>query len=678
MNTKKDITSKYKKLTDVEHVAMRPNIYIGSTEDKIEMSQYFDFDSNTIKEKELTYIPGLMTLFNELINNSYDEFVRRKSENTKPLVTKIKIHIDANNSTFKVYDDGGIPVIEHKEYGEMLPSMLFGSLRSGSNYSDDRGATSGVNGVGASLVNIFSSKFIVETADKKNIFYQEWDGIKDGKLNSEIKPTIKSTRKHFTEITAQIDTMKHFKVSNFSDDMVSKMIMRCIEIAASGCGIKDALVVDLVVLQGGTRLFKSFSFKEFSDFKGLYDNADKFVGEAHPRVKYEFGASVSGAFESIALLNSIRTDYGTHVDDLINRVTTHIRSYLDKKHKIDVKPAQIKNQIRLYSMWSIDAPQFSTQTKEILISKPREFGFEYEVSPSFLKSLEKNNFVTNIINEHKAKEHIKELAKLKDVDKDIANAGAKRLHVEKLIDATERKNRHDCTLFIVEGDSAGNGFRKVRDGRIHGLFKLRGKFTNVFYKSPSELLVKKGKSKGESELLRLMKSLGLQFNKKAVTKDSNGKWVISPSLRYGKIMIMTDADVDGYSIGCQLILLFKKFFPEIIDSGLLHIVKSPIIIALQGKGKSKKKKEFYNLTDYDTWCSKNDSTKWTIQYTKGLGRLSDEDYDNIIHNPILQKVTSSDDDWKYLSGWFGKESDLRKLLIQDEYTIFESEYGKYY
>lgn len=665
----KEIQDKYKKLTDVEHVLERPTIYIGSTSNFSGSSQVYDSENKKIIEEPLTWVPGILTLFNELINNSYDEWIRQRQEWSRNVLTRIDVQINADENSFRVTDNGGIPIINHEEYNELLPTMLFGSLRSGSNYTEERGTVSGVNGVGASLVNVLSKKFVIDIADSKKHMTQEWNGVVDGLLTAQ-PPKIRDKKNwHHTSIYAQLN-MDVFETKSFTDDIIKKLVMRCVEIAAAGCDNKKPLTVKVEVIKNGEVDFvEEFSFKQFWLFKEMYEDKEKFWGQDFERFKFEVGPSKTGAFESIALVNSIRTDYGTHTDTIAWHIINHIRDYLQRKHKIDVKPQQIKNQMRMYSWWLIDAPSFSTQTKEFLITEPRKFGFGIALPAKFLRSLETNEFVTNIIDEYKAKQHIAEQNELKQLNKKVVQK-AKRVYIDKLVDATAKHSRHNCTLFIVEGDSAGNGFRKVRNGEIHGLFKLRGKFTNVFFRDPKHLVNNKRKTAEDSELIRLMSSLGLQFNVPAATyNEKTQKWELSEMLRYGRICIMTDADVDGYSIACQLILLFKKFWPELISSGIIYRVLTPIVI-VHNKSENHR---FYNLADYHEFEKNKDLSKFNIQYTKGLGRLEDDDYDEIINNPKLQKILSETDDidWQYLYGWFGNNSDLRKILIAEDFEKFE-------
>ena len=166
----KAIETKYKKLDDISHVILRSSMYIGSI--KIhEGNKWILTEDNKMSYQEITFNPGFIKLFDEIIMNSVDEF---KREGTKLGTIKVSI----NENKISVWDDGGIPVVKHPEHNEWIPEMIFSNLKAGSNFNDDEERTgSGTNGVGSSLVNIFSTEFIISTCDAKNSFYQVFSNI---------------------------------------------------------------------------------------------------------------------------------------------------------------------------------------------------------------------------------------------------------------------------------------------------------------------------------------------------------------------------------------------------------------------------------------------------------------------------------------------------------------------
>ena len=176
------IEKKYQKLTDTEHVLLRPGMYIGSIKPQTEEVYLLDKRSYRFTPKEITYNPGFLKLFDEIVSNSVDEHKRNSKLN------QIKIKIDLETNYISVWDNGGIPVEIHKEYDEWVPEMIFSNLKTGSNFDDteDR-IVVGTNGVGSTLTNIFSKEFVIDTCDGKKRFTQTFKN----NMGSRTKPKIK-------------------------------------------------------------------------------------------------------------------------------------------------------------------------------------------------------------------------------------------------------------------------------------------------------------------------------------------------------------------------------------------------------------------------------------------------------------------------------------------------------
>jgi DNA topoisomerase-2 len=539
-----DIESSFKMLTDIQHCLLRPQMYIGSVESVQQESQRFVDDEDGFKiifNSSLEYSKGAITLFNELVNNSYDEYIRTKQLHKSKRLTEINIVVNQQTNELSVTDNGGIPVVHHKGHDMMLPTMLFGHLRSGSNYDDTkRGNVGGVNGVGGSLVNVFSKRFTVNTCDSINTFTQTWSDNMSTHSDAVVKP-VKNT-KGYTQIIAEFDWPR-LGMPGFTYDLINKLVVRTAEVAAQGADKYKPLKTTITVIDenGKQYMHYEFQYANFWEFTKLIDDVDSnFWGEAYENLQFEFGPSSSDHFESIALVNSIRSDYGTHVDTLAYWAADHIRWFLNKKHKFDLKPKQIIDKMRIISCWSINAPSFNNQTKDELVTKYADFGFIPEMSMKFKQSLEKSEIVARLVDFHKQKTQAEENAMIRKQQKDKVRPQS----IEKLVDATS-KNRKDCMIFLAEGDSAMNGVRRHRTAATQGAFCLGGKFINSIYREPKNLMKVKGKDTASKAKI-LCDALGLAFNQNALE-----------TVRYGKICIMTDADYDGFAISYQLILFFK-------------------------------------------------------------------------------------------------------------------------
>jgi DNA gyrase/topoisomerase IV subunit B len=183
------IEKRFKKLDDITHVLQRPSMYIGSIKPHTAKKNVFIEDKMVVSE--LTYNPGLLKIFDEIITNSVDEHKRPESK-----LDTIKVTI--SNNKIDVWDNGGIPVVKHKDENEWIPEMIFSNLKAGSNFDDSEGRTwAGTNGVGSSLTNIFSKEFTISTCDGKNSFLQTFKN----NMRERSEPVIKRKKENHTCIT---------------------------------------------------------------------------------------------------------------------------------------------------------------------------------------------------------------------------------------------------------------------------------------------------------------------------------------------------------------------------------------------------------------------------------------------------------------------------------------------
>ena len=231
------------------------------------------------------------------------------------------------------------------------------------------------------------------------------------------------------------------------------------------------------------------------------------------------------------------------------------------------------------------------------------------------------------------------------------------IDIDDIIETKEYVNMVDITVNIdnsfmlsngiISHNSAAGAFRKYRIAETMGAFSLRGKFINV-----SEITNQKLSQ--NTEAVNLMAAIGLKLGQKIDLKD----------MRYGRILIYTDADKDGDSITALLINFFNKYWPDIFDKNMLYRVETPILVAIpKAKLKSKNKILFYSQNEYNEWLESNDVNVYEIKYKKGLAALVDDEYNNIINNPRLVKITKNDISDLQLETWFGKSSELRKIEL---------------
>lgn len=414
----KEISEKYQLLDEIEHVLKRPGMYIGST--KPHTASEWILTDGMYEKEELTYNPGFLKLFDEIISNSVDEHKRHGKLNL------IKVHV--TGTTISVLDNGGIPVIKHTEHKQWIPEMIFSNLRAGSNFDDDESrVVAGTNGIGATAVNIFSKRFVVETADGKNRFLQIFTDNMSKKTDPKVTPMTQS----FTEITYEPD-LDRFGLTTIDEAHVKMMRKRVIDIAASNPGLR---------LEFNKEKFKFKTFKEYVDTY-VQDS----IWEKSKDWEIAIGVSKDG-FQSVSFVNSIETkEGGTHENYILYQAVETIRAMIKKKHKVEVKPAEIRAHMFLFMNCTIVNPAFDSQTKTRLITEPKDFGTTHKVSDKFNKALFESEVVQSLLDWIEQKKAAEERTELRKLNKSLGTA-----KVLKLIDAKGR-DRQRCVLGIFEGN----------------------------------------------------------------------------------------------------------------------------------------------------------------------------------------------------------------------------------
>jgi DNA gyrase subunit B len=308
---------------------------------------------------------------------------------------------------------------------------------------------------------------------------------------------------------------------------------------------------------------------------------------------------------------------------------------LAKKMKVTLAGDDSREGLACVLSIKVPDPKFSSQTKEKLITEPKDFGSLHEVSERMIKQLFASELVASILDWIERKKQAEERAELRKLNKNLATA-----KIQKLIDAKSRTDREKCTLGIFEGMSALSAVRKFRDAQTFGAFPLKGKFLNVSELKNSQIIQ-------SDEVVNLMGSIGLRLGEEP------------QDLRYGKILIYTDADPDGDAIAALLMNFFAKYWPELFAQGRIQRVLTPIVVAKKGKDVL----SFYTKDEYQEWESKTAIKNWSIEYKKGLAALEDEEYEEIIKSPKSVIVKNDSLYRETLQAWFGGDSNLRKKKL---------------
>tara|TARA_B110000285_G_scaffold179025_1_gene201510 strand:- start:4964 stop:8212 length:3249 start_codon:yes stop_codon:yes gene_type:complete len=582
---------RYKKMSQREHVYELPDSYVGSTE-KTSITTYVAPGVDRLEKKEIVYVPALFKIFDEVLVNAIDQYTRTQKKSLP--VSRIEIYVDVDSISVK-NNGKGIPIKKLPEYGNVLvPEMIFGELLTSSNYDKNQEKTTGgKNGFGAKLANIFSKLFCVETVCGKKKFKQtflENMKIKEPPVISTVDPGQDGTSIYFEP------DLERFGISKISKDEIDLFRRRALDTAAWTDGT-------VKVFFNGEEL-KCKDFKSYADMKS---NAS--VVHALINKNWEIAATTNNdeVFSQTSFVNGINTTRGgTHVNAITSQICDAVASILAKKHKQNIKPVYVKNQLNVFVKSTIINPAFDSQTKDTLTTAAPKFGSKYSIPTRFIKDLLAQ---TNL------EDRVIQMVEYKDgkaLKKTDGKKTSKIKGIPKLVDANKAggKLSKKCVLILTEGDSAKTmavaGLSVVgRD--YYGVFPLRGKLMNVKDMSAQKIA-------DNVEISNMKKIIGLKD--RIDYSNSGDPW----PLRYGKIIIMTDQDVDGSHIKGLLISLFHTTWKSLLKQGFVTSLITPIIKVFPKKKKTSGEKSFFTLSAYEDWKkSTNNASAYRVKYYKGLG-----------------------------------------------------------
>lgn len=662
-NTSKTATEKYQKLTQYEHILLRPDTYIGSVEFTTEQMWVYNSQTEAMENRKVTFVPGLYKIFDEILVNAADNKQNDKNMN------ELRVWVNAEEGAISVKNNGrGIPVEMHEKEKMYIPQLIFGNLLTSSNYNDKEAkVTGGRNGYGAKLTNIYSTEFSLDTVDSrtKQRYRQTWTD----NMSKMGKPKIDKIKSgdDYTHITFKPDFAK-FGMTGMDADFEALAKRRVYDMAGTCTGVK--------VYLNGERI-KISKFKQYIEMYTKAIKAESIIkpeeeGSAdapapvekqviltdNPHERWEIGFAVSdGTFQQVSFVNSIATTSGgSHVNYIADQICDKLEEHVNKKNKggVKLKKAQIRNHIFLFVRCLIINPAFTSQTKEQLTTKPSAFGSKPVLSDKFLKDISKSEVVSNIID-----------FALKKADKVLAKSdGSRRQRMDnaKLTDANKAGTRdgYKCTLILTEGDSASLlalAGRAVVDPDLFGVFPLRGKILNVRDASVDQI------SKNQ-EIQNIKKFMGLQHKK---------EYTDTKSLRYGHLMIMTDQDHDGSHIKGLLINFLQVQYPSLLKiPGFLMEFITPIVKVWKGDPRRPTaKRDFFTMPEYEAWkqLPGNSGKAWEHKYYKGLGTSDTRDaqvYFSDLDKHLKEFHAIQDGEAELIDLAFSKKkADARKVWLQN-------------
>jgi DNA topoisomerase II len=597
-----ELADKYQQKTDKQHILDNPDTYIGSVE-TINADMWVLKDDKIVGQN-IEYIPGLDQLFKEGIVNCRDHFVRmaHNKDPTAHQVSCIEVTIEDDGTITMMNDGNGIDVAEHPEYKIWIPEMIFGHLRTSTNYDKtEKKIVGGKNGFGFKLVLIWSTHGSIETVDHvrglkyKQEFNQNLDIIG--------KPSItKCKTKPYTRITFKPDYAR-LGISGLSPDMIALLKKRVYDV----CAVTDKSLK--IKYNGG--LIPVKTFQQYIDlYIGDKATVPRVYEENGERWEYAVALSDTKEFVQVSFVNGIHTAKGgKHVEYILNQITRKMVEYIEKKKKTTVTPNSVKEQLILFLRCDIENPAFDSQTKDYMNSPVAKFGSKCDVTDKLIEKLAK----MGVMDAACAITEVKDNKAVKKTD------GVKTKNIRgipKLTDAnwagTDKAN--DCMLLLCEGDSAKSGIisgLSSDDRNTIGVYPMKGKIMNVLGENVNKISANK-------EITEIKKILGLETNKEYKTIED-----VHKNLRYGKILFMTDQDLDGSHIKGLGINLFQTEWPSLAKiPGFIGFMNTPILKAKKGIFEM----EFYNEGEYEEWKTENDIKGWNIKYYKGLGTSTGKEF----------------------------------------------------
>ena len=601
------INQTYQKKTDKEHILDNEDTYTGSME--ISDNSTYIFNDGKIVEETIKMIPGLYKLFDEAAVNSRDHVVRmnekiktQSSDELNHRVSFIDIAITDDKIISFTNDGNGIDVIKHPTYDIWVPEMIFGHLRTSTNYDKkQKKIVGGKNGFGVKLIFIWSEWGQIETVDH----IRQLKYVQTFKNNLDIidPPVItKCKRKPYTKISFKPD-FKRLKIQNLC---IMKSLFK-------------KRVYDMTAVTD-----KSIKVKyngEIIPIKTFQNYLDLYIGDKTqtPRVhecyndRWEYAVCITpyDEFKQVSFVNGIYTkNGGKHIDYIMNQIVKKLIAYIYKKKKVTVKSSSIKEQIMLFLRCDIENPGFDSQTKETMNTPIGKFGSTCVVSDGFIDKISKLGIMDIACK-------LTDIKSMKDASKSDGSKNKSLRGVPKLVDAncagTNKSSK--CTIIFCEGDSAKSGIvsglsREDRD--YIGVYPLKGKLFNV-RGAPIKTI------SSNNEITEIKKILGLEVGKSYNSIDDITKY-----LRYGQIWFMTDQDKDGSHIKGLCINLFENMWESIIKLNIIGFMNTPILKATKGQ----EQRLFYNDGEYIDWLTHGGGSNhgWKIKYYKGLGTSTAKEF----------------------------------------------------
>ncbi len=626
-------------LEGLEAVRKRPAMYIGDVNEK-----------------------GLHHLVYEVVDNSIDEALAGYCNN-------IEVIIHENNS-ITVKDDGrGIPTEKHTKENKSALEVVMTVLHAGGKFDKDSYKVSGgLHGVGVSCVNALSTHLKAEVHREGKIWVQEY-AIGKPKYEAKI---VGETDKTGTIVTFQPDA-NIFLTTTYKYEILSARLR---ELAFLNAGITLLIIDERETDEEGNfkseTYFSEAGLKEFVEY--LDETRDKIIDDTihitseKNGIPVEIALQYNSSFsENIhSYVNNINTiEGGTHLTGFRRGLTRTLKNYADtsgmlSKLKFDISGDDFREGLTAVVSVKVAEPQFEGQTKTKLGNSEVSLSVDQAVSDMLKNYLEENpkdakTIVQKVILAAQARHAARKAREMVQRKSALTGGGLPG----KLTDCSE-KDPTKCEIFLVEGDSAGGTAKQGRDRRTQAILPLRGKILNVEKAMQHKIFE-------NEEIKNIFTALGV-----TIGTEEDSKALNMEKLRYHKVVIMTDADVDGSHIATLIMTFFFRYMNDLITSGYLYIAAPPLYLIKKGKREAYAWNDQQRLQLINEWADGNESAVHTQRY-KGLGEMNAEQLWETTMNPekrLMQQVTieNAAEADHIFSMLMGDDVPPRRKFIEDHAT----------
>ena len=686
------VDTQYENLSQREHILKRMNLYLGSKNETENIVWVINKNTDQLEKETISYSIALINSIYESLQNTVDHCLKTKSIKGLNKCDTIKLNFNHETGEISVFNNGqGIKVEKFNNTEQYIIEVIFSEYLSGSNFNNDAEIKIGANGLGIKLLNTVSEYFIVETSDAINKMYYTQKFENNNSIKN--KPVIEK----FTKISKEkkvphtkITFLPDYKLFNTTPEKIKetldKLLFTYLTYISVYLGEKyniyynEELITkkkltdlsesildkdDIITCKLANKNNKKDDFLEINI--GIYDSND---GQEH-----------------LSLINGLYISHGgTHIRYINKLILENLKTKLEKKLKDKVKITNklISNFLFIFIKGDLNHLEFKIQGKnEISVSETRfkEYEFDQKVYKQIWSKLETE--FDRIYLDKISKENVtKKTSKMRGILK------------YRSADKAGTSESPNCTLVVPEGDSAESCVRngltsnKALGYKYFGIFNIQGVPLNV----RKEIDIKEIKKNGHIEYIidkkkKLMENERINSLIKVMNLNYSYTYDLTPkgeeeykTLRYGKVLIATDADVDGLGMICSLILnFFNVFFPKLLERKVINIFSTPLIRAYPTK-KNKYIEEFYNIDDYNEWLEKINTNDYKINYIKGLAGHSNMEikymfkdfYKNIYKFELDQKATD------YFEIYFGNDADKRKVILAGQEEYKEDDYREKY